>query len=147
MARSLKALFQTDPTLEKKGVEIDYNYAVITVARSGGANTAYKKALVDALQPFRQALQAGLIEENILQPKFIRLFADFIVLDWRTRRSDGTLVQGLEGEDGTDGELLPFTPDNVFKYLMAVPELYADLEQQSASRKLFLKDLEAAAGN
>lgn len=144
---SLKALFKTDATLEKKGVEIDYNYAVITVARAGGTNGAYKKALIDALQPFRQALQAGLIEENILQPKFIKLFADHIVLDWKTRRSDGSLVQGIEGDGGVDGELLPFTPENVFKYLSECPELFTDLENQASSRKLFLKDLEAAAGN
>jgi hypothetical protein len=146
MARNLKALFKTDKGLEKKGVEIDYNFAVITVARAGGSTTTYKKALNDAVQPFRQALQAGLIDESSLQDKFIRLFADHIVLDWRTRRSDGTLVQGL-AEGDTDGELLPFTPDNVFKYLKDTVELYEDLEKQASARKLFLKDLEAAAGN
>lgn len=147
MARSLKALFKTDKKLEKDGVEIDYDFAVITVARAGGSNTAYKKALIDVLQPYRQALQAGLIEENILQPKFIKLFADHVILNWQTRRSDQTLVQGLEGTEGTDGELVPFTAENVYKYLLEVPELYEALEKEATSRKLFLKDLEAAAGN
>jgi hypothetical protein len=147
MARSLKALFKTDKALERKGVEIDYNFAVITVARAGGSNTAYKKALIDVLQPFRQALQSGLIEEAVLQPKFIKLFSEMIVLNWQTRKADGTLVQGLEGNDGTEGELLPFTPENVCKYLTEVPELYEALEKEATGRKLFLQDLEAAAGN
>lgn len=146
MARNLRALFETDKKLEKQGVEVDYDFAVITVARAGGGNTTYKKALLDAMQPYRQALQAGLIDESSLLDKFIKLFADHIVLDWKTRRSDGTLVQGL-AEGDTDGPLLEFNKENVFKYLRSLPELYEDLEKQAAGRKLFLKDLEAAAGN
>jgi hypothetical protein len=146
MARNLRALFETDKKLEKQGVEVDYDFAVITVARAGGSNSTYKKALNDAIQPYRQALQAGLIDEASLLDKFIRLFADHIVLDWRTRRADGTLVQGL-AEGDTEGPLLEFTKDNVFKYLRELPELYEDLEKQASGRKLFLKDLEAAAGN
>ena len=144
---SLRKNFKTDPKLERNGVELDYGDAVITVARAGGSNRPYRQALAKGVRPYRAAIDAETIEDETLLPIMIRTFVDHVVLDWKTRRSDKTLVPGIEGVEGPDGELLPYTKDNAYAFLLEVPELYRQMQTAAAGTKYFLEDLETAAKN
>lgn len=141
---SLRKAFKTDKTLETKGIEVDYGTSIFTVARAGGSNKAYRKALLKALKPFRAALEAENLDDERALPAVIKAFADHCVLDCKVETPEGW-KKGLEGPN--DGEVWEFSHENVAKLLTEIPELYRDLQEKASGRKLFLEDLEEAAKN
>lgn len=141
---SLRGSFKTDKRIETKGIEVDYGTSIFTIARAGGSNKAYKKALAKALKPLRAAIEAENIDDDRAQPALIKAFAENCVLGCKVI-VEGKEVDGLEG--ASEGEVIPFTVENVIKLLTELPELYRDLLDKALSRKLFLEDVEAAAKN
>lgn len=142
---SLSKLFKTDPKIEASGVEVQYGKQVFLVARSGGANTAYKKELTRVLKPLRRAIDTETITDEELQPKLIETFAKKAILDAWVENEDGSRSKGID-LDGS-GELLAFSVESLVKIFTELPDLYRDLQQKSSNSKLFLEDLEAAAKN
>ena len=143
---SLRAQFKTDSNLETEGIELDYGDAVFTVARAGGPNRKYTKALAKALKPYNPAIDSGSVKESQLLPAILRPFLDHVLLNWQTRGKDGKLQVGIEPSDGSD-KLIPFTKDAALAFFLEVPELYYQLNNDASGRKLFLENMEAAAGN
>lgn len=144
---SLRDHFKTDPELERVGVEFDYGDAIITLARAGGSNRAYKTALAKAVRPYRAAIDAETIRDEQLFPVLVIPFVEHVILNWVTRRTDGTLVPGIESPDGVDAEPLPFTKENAVAFLKDVPEFFYKLTANATAARAFLADLEAAAKN
>lgn len=144
---SLRNHFKTDPQLETKGVEFDYGDAVITLARAGGSNRAYKTALAKGLRPLRSAIDADTAREEQLQPVLMRPFVEHVILNWQTRTSKGELVPGIEAAAGVDAPTLPFNKENALAFLVECPDLFYKLSTDAASPRAFLADLETAAKN
>lgn len=144
---SLDSLFKTDPAVEVKGIEVQYNEQIFVLARSGGSNTEYKKELTKTLKPLRRAIDTDLITDDQLTPKLIEVFAKKAVLGAYIESTDesGNVVRtpGILRKNG----LLPFTVENLIQTFKDLPELYRDLQTKSSSAKLYLEDLEAAAKN
>lgn len=144
---SLDSLFKTDPVVEAKGIEVQYNEQIFVLARSGGSNTEYKKELTKTLKPLRRAIDTDLITDDQLLPKLIEVFAKKAVVAAYIESVDaeGNVARtpGIQRKDG----VLPFTVENLVKTFKELPELYRDLQAKSSSAKLYLEDLEAAAKN
>jgi len=141
---SLRKQFKTDKKLEAKGIEIEFPDALITVARAGGSNKKYKRALAKALKPFKSAVDTDSLDEDRMLPVIIKPFVDEVLLDWKTW-VDGAWVSGIEGS--TPGAIVEFTKENATKFLLECPELYYELQEKAVGRKLFLEDMEEAAKN
>lgn len=141
---SLRGSFKTDKRIEVKGIEVDYGTSIFTIARAGGSNKAYKKALAKALKPLRAAIEADNIDDDRAQPTLIKVFVENCVLGCKVL-VDGKEVDGLEGAN--EGEVIPFTAEACIKLLTELPELYRDLLDKAMSRRLFLEDVEVAAKN
>lgn len=136
--------FKTDETLETSGIEIDYGDFVVTLARAGGANRRYGKALEAKTKPYRRAIQTETMNSKVADTILREVFASTIVLNWQTR-VDGELKTGIEGPDG---DLLPFNVANVTATLKNLPDLYSDLQAQANKSALFRASLlEGDAGN
>lgn len=128
-------LFGTDDSLETKGVELNYGDFSITVARAGGANRAYQKALEAKTKPIRRALAAGQADPKRTAAIMREVFAESVVLGWK-------------GVTGKDGKKLPFTKANCVKLFNDLPDLFADVMTQASSHLAFqASDLEADEGN
>lgn len=128
-------MFETDKATEEKGVVIDYGEFQIRVARSGGANQKYNKLLEVLTKPHRKAIQTESISPEIVKKIMIEAHAKTVVLDW-------------ENVKDRDGELIPFTVENCIKLFEDLPDLFADVQEQSAKTGMFRKDaLEEAVGN
>lgn len=140
---SLRNRYKTDPKVEQRGVEVDLDGAIVTIARAGGSNKKYKKALAKALKPFRAAIDSDSLDDDRALPALVKVFVDEVLLNWQTE-VDGKLVQGIEGPDGG---VVPFNKENAVAFLLEVPELFQELQTKATGRKLFLDDLETAAGN
>lgn len=136
--------FATDPDLEKQGIYLEYSGFRVKVARAGGANKKFLKAVEARTKPFRRAIQTGTADRDQLADQVREAFAETVVLGWEVAQG-GEWVSGIEQPDGS---IAPFTVDAVKDALRALPELYDDLQEQAAKVALFRKDLlQADAGN
>ena len=157
---SLKNQFKTDESLETSGVVIQYGSTRIRIARAGGSNIAYKKALEKEMKPHRRALAANVMDNEQALPILQRVFAKHVVVDWNEEcLVDGKKqwVRGINPEDiglgkVADGDLAAsletFTPENVLAVFSELPELYSDLQDQANGHSLFREETnEEASGN
>lgn len=138
---NLYKLFKTDENLETDGIFIEYGETDdgkpvrIRIARAGGKNTAFTKALEKATRPHRKAIQSGSMDNATADRLYRDVFADTVVLGW-------------ENVTGPDGKPLEFNKENVLKLFQDLPDLFQDLREQAANAALFREAvLEEDLGN
>lgn len=140
---SMRSLFTTDPTLETKGVVIDYGSFRITLARAGGANKKFTKLLEAKTRPHRRAMQTETMQDAAAMAILREVYAGGAIMLWENREKFdkksgewvGEFQVGIEPSQGTD--LLPFNIDNVCQTLSELPDLFADLQEQANKVSLF----------
>lgn len=142
---SMYEAFRTDKEAERNGIIVDYGEFRITVARAGGANKQYQKALEVRTRPLRRAIDSGSLDNERSTEILRQVYAQTVVRNWEVKNEDGEWVPGIEGPEG---DLVPFNRDNVLTTFNALPDLFSDLMQQAQSHALFTAKLrEEAAGN
>lgn len=125
------ALFETDSSREKGGIEIDYGDFKIYIARAGGANKAYQKSLEVKSRPFRRAIQAETLDPETMTAIMREVYADTVILRW----------EGVTDRDGND---LPFTKDNCIKLFTDLPDLFEDVMSMAQKSSLFKTEMQEA---
>ena len=136
--------FQTDPQLEKGGVWIDYGDFRVLLAYAGGANKRYINVMEKKFKPLRQAIAAGTIDNDRAQKMLMDLHAETTIIGWETM-VDGEFKPGIEGPNG---DILPFTVDNVKLTFRNLPNVFNDLRTQAETIANYrTRNLEAEAGN
>lgn len=136
--------FKTDNNLEASGIDLDYGDFVVTVARAGGTNRKFAKVMESKTKPYRRLIQTETMSDDIGENILREVYASAVVLDWKTK-VDGEFKQGIEGPDG---DLLPFTKENIIATFKNLPDLFTDIREQSAKIALFRSaGLEEEAGN
>ena len=124
---SLYKLFKTDENLETDGTWLEYGQNEkgepirIKIARAGGHNSAFSKALEKATRPYRKAIQTGMLDNKTADKLYKEVFADTVVLDWIN-------------VEGPDGKPMEFKRENVLKLFEDLPDLFADLREQPQLR-------------
>lgn len=138
---SLYKLFKTDENLETDGIWLEYGQNEkgepirIKIARAGGHNSAFSKALEKATRPYRKAIQTGMLDNKTADKLYKEVFADTVVLDWIN-------------VEGPDGKPMEFKRENVLKLFEDLPDLFADLREQANNVALFRDEVrEADLGN
>jgi len=131
---SLYKQFKTDKKLETEGVILEYGLNSkkqpmrIRVARAGGANVAFSKALERATRPHRKALQSGTMDNKLADSIYKDVFAETVLLGW----------EGIEDENG---EAMAFNKDNVVKLFTDLPDLFADVREQAQGIAIFREEV------
>lgn len=141
---NLHKLFKTDTDLEKNGVLIDYGPnddlpgappTRFRIARAGGSNLNYAKCLERLAKPHKRMIQHGQLSNELAKSIARTAFLETCLLGW-------------ENVTDADGKVLEYSLANAEELFKALPELYADLSEQSASSALYREDLlEADLGN
>jgi len=139
---SLYSQFKTNSNRETSGIRVEYpdfdkpNAPVPTfiVARAGGSNLAYNKALERETKPLRRAIATGNIPLAALMAINRKVFVETCLLGW-------------ENVTTSDGEPIAFSTDAANVLFTDLPDLYADLEQQSNNVAHFREQLEVDAKN
>lgn len=128
--------FKSDIERERHGLWLDYGDAgEFLVARAGGANKAYEKALNRITKPHRRALEAEAIDNDKAFDLMKQAFAEAVVLDWK-------------GVTNAEGEELPYSKDNCLWLLRELDDLFHALREDAHKASLFRAALrEEAAGN
>ena len=142
---SLFTRLKTDTDLETKGVWLNFGEAEIKIARAGGSNLEFAKAEERYFEPHRRAAELNMLAEDVANEALRNVFADTVILGWRTKQADGTYVDTIEGPDGKP---LVFTRDNVMFVMKELPELFRMLRTYAGQWKLFQQQQrEIASGN
>ncbi len=129
---SIYRKFKTDSTVETEGVVLDYGDGVrIRVARAGGANKAYLKAIERLSRKYRRQIQLDVLDEETARRLLREIYAETVVLGW-------------EGVTDEAGEPMPFTRENCVKLLTDLPDLFADVQAQAANAALFKAEIDEA---
>ncbi|MBT9158787.1 MAG: hypothetical protein DDT26_00034 [Dehalococcoidia bacterium] len=133
--------FATDQRAETEGIILDYgqnaagNPVQIRVARAGGSNQRFAKSLEARMRPYKRLIANDTLDPKIAERVLIDSFADAVVLGWA----------GITGPDGLE---IPFSRENVVRVFTDLPDLFADVQQQSQKSALFRAEIrEAESGN
>lgn len=139
--KSIYSQFKMDGKLEQEGIWLEYGQLEdgtpirVKIARAGGGNIAFNKALEKATRPHKKALQHNALDSKVAERIYREVFADTVILDW----------QGITGQNG---EMIPFNRENVLKVLEDLPEFFSDLREQAhAAANYRLDELEGDLKN
>ncbi|MEE8551507.1 MAG: hypothetical protein V3T08_09680 [Gemmatimonadota bacterium] len=115
---SIYKLFATDHDLEQNGFSLEYGDAKFIIARAGGANKKFQSCIERKLRPYRSAINSGTMDTKTAEKLLAESYAEAIILAW-------------DGVTDEDGDELEFTKENVVKVLLDLPDLFADIQEQS----------------
>lgn len=115
--------FQTNADLERNGIFLEYGPNSkgqpmrVLVARAGGANMPFIKAMENKFRPYRRQVQTETMDPALMEKLLHEVYAETIVLDWEN------------WEDG-DNKDLPFSRENCIKLFKDLPDFYRDIVEQ-----------------
>ena len=113
-------MFGTDEALEKEtGVVIDYGDFQIKILRAGGANSKYARVRQREYKKHKYAIDSGAMPDEVFRKIMITVYAEAVIIGWEG-------VRGKPTETAPDGEILPFTQENVITVLNDLPALFDD---------------------
>jgi hypothetical protein len=128
-------LFGTSSEREQQGIVVDYGTFQFKLARAGGANRRYLKALEVKTKPIRRALAANAANPEQVASIMRDVFAETVVLGW-------------EGVVDRDGDSIPFSKEACVALFKDLPDLFADVQNQASNFQQFLDiETEADEGN
>lgn len=125
---NLYSNYKTDKGAEATGVWIDDSGASFKLARMGGANVKFQRAMTVAMKPYMREIQLGVIDDATLEPVLKKVFIDTILLDWK----NVTAESNAETPD-VDGAAIDFNADAAMKLFADLPDLYARLRTEAQS--------------
>jgi hypothetical protein len=148
---SMYKTFQTDDSLEKSGIVIDYGSFRVTIARAGGSNKHFNKVLEQKGRPYRRAILAESISKEIVDNILREAYAEAVVRKWEVATAfdeHGVPTAWTQGIEGPNGDVLPYNKANVIQAFAALPDLFADIQEQASKSALFRTIIqEAQTGN
>ena len=131
---SMYEQFETDVEREKSGVWLDYGAFRVKIARAGGSNKPYQKAMERISRSHRHAISADTLDAELADDLVRRVFAQTVILEWESKVDD-EFMSGIEQKDSD--ELLPFSRENVLLTLRALPTISEDIQAQARGIALF----------
>lgn len=120
-------LFSTDAKAENQGINLDFGDFAIRIARAGGANKKYAKALVRILKPYRKAIATNTIAEKKQSELMAEVYAETVVLGW----------VNVKDRDGVEME---FNKENCIKLLVDLPVLFQQIMADAENFNNFKAD-------
>jgi hypothetical protein len=152
--------FQTDANLEKAGVDLDYGDFIVTIARAGGANKRFEKVLEAKTKSVKRAIQTDTLDNERGKAILRDVYAEAVVLKWAVKvKADakGKPLEPLqvaqegdehtvfvEGIEGPNGDVMAASTENIAATFKALPDLFADIQEQAQKVALFRQAVQEA---
>lgn len=149
MNNPLYAQYKTDHNLELQGIFFEVGEIKerdgegkevkkpirFKIARAGGANSAFSKAMERESKPFKRAIQTKTLSNEKADEIYKRAFISSVLLGWENVRDQNNVE-------------LPFTFDTALQLLTDLPDLFVDLREAATDAALFREEvLEHDLGN
>lgn len=134
-------LFKTETNLEIDGVWKEYAGGVVRVkiARQGGKNVAFNKALSKVGKRFEKAPNDT--KEQIDRP-WAEVFAAAVIKGFEVK-VDGNWVSGVYLPNASgDIELVEANTENIIQVLIDLPDLFEKIRKDAEEMKTFQKEEE-----
>lgn len=157
---SMYKQFQTDTNLEKAGVDLDYGDFVVTIARAGGSNRKFEKTLEAKTKSVKRAIQTETLDPERGKAILREVYAEAVVLKWAVRvlaDSKGKPIEPLklateadehtvfvEGIESPSGDVMAASKENIAATFKALPDLFADIQEQAQKVALFREAVKEA---
>lgn len=122
---SLHDIYATDTSREAEGFwhpitdEISF-----LMARAGGANSHFAKALEARTRPHRRKIDSDDMDLELANTIMVEVFAETVVKDWKGVKDD-------------DDKALPCTKENVIGILTELPDLFNELREVATKQANF----------
>lgn len=137
MSNPIRKMFETDKSVEKEGLWIEYAPGVeIRIARAGGANKRFSKTMKRLSQPYRRALQTNTLDEGILLELFIKGYSRAVILDWK-----GFTKDLITHDDADADTVLDLNQENCEAVLREQPDLFTDIQKAGDDISLFRAEI------
>lgn len=151
--QSLYEIFATDAKAEKAGKWVDVGSASFLLARAGGSNTRFQKAMAAVLRPHQRRIQLGMMEPDEATALAIGPFVDHVLLNWRglrpiKRDEAGQIMRDPETKAILLGDEIPYSKDAARKLLTDLPDIFTTLQEEAQRVSNFApEDIETAGKN
>lgn len=152
MSKALFSQFATDRNVEKDGIFITYDDVRIRIARAGGANRQFNRVFQQEIKPVEQRMKRDKLSDAESDKLTATIYAKAVILGWETNfgsedkpewRPTFTIPASRKAGRPED-EVLEFTPDNVVRVLLMLPEMFADIRDQATTASNFRVDEDEA---
>lgn len=136
MSKSIYDKFKTNKQAEQQGITLDYGDGqTIQIARAGGSNIKFEKAVQAKMRKFGLQAKHELLEPEQMRTIFREVLAETVVLGWT----------GFTNEAGDE---LACNRENVITIFTDLPDLFDDVLEQARKASLFKDNiLSDEAGN
>lgn len=147
---SLYKQFQTNNDAEVDGAwfsfpQPDGSIIELLLARTGGSNSGYKRALRKLLRKHSRATDVPIDQYAPARDEICEAMAEHVLKGWRTRLMDDSLLDAIADEQGT---MIAYSQQRATKLLKDLPELRSDITVKSADFHNFQDtDAESIEGN
>lgn len=134
---------KTVQSLEESGVEMTLLGTHLVVARAGGKNMTYVRALEKIARKNQHVL--SLMSDAESEQIFHELYADTVIRSWQTL-IDGEWVDGID--DGKGG-VIPASRENMIATFADIPDLFRAIKATAENSEYYRVQatVEAVKGN
>lgn len=134
--------FETDASLETKGVWINFGEFRVCCARAGGANRDFMALTDKRLRRFRKPAEydaVGVANSKEFQSEVAAVYAITVIRDWEVLVTDKKTGEQKwqRGIEARDGSILPFNVSNVTDALIALPGLFDQIREETGSHEIY----------
>lgn len=133
--------FTTNQEREVQGTEVKYEanpdgtMPTFVIARKGGANKRYTRAMEREYKPYQRLLAAEKCPPETIEKCNLNIFLSSILLGWSNVQNE-------------DGSVIEFNAENARKIMTMLPDLFTDLWYKADQASMFQDDyLENATKN
>lgn len=150
MTQNPYASFTTSENLEINGLWLEEPLYRVKVARSGGKNKNFQKALESSFRPHRRSVKLGTISDEVATPLLVDVYIQTVIKGWQVATGEkdeaGDIVYSEGIHDPETGDVLPVTPENIKRVLLNErfgKALFDYIQEQAGNVSLFLEDVTA----
>lgn len=118
-------LYETDQSKETEGIwHMVSDKIGFLLARSGGANVKYNKAMEAKTRPYRRQIANDTMDTELANKLMREAFAETVVLDWK-------------GVTDKNGKSVKYNQKTAAKLLTDLPDLFNDLREAASKHSNF----------
>ena len=133
----LRSQFKTDTGIEVTGVWIDYDGGCrIKIARAGGANKRYLKAMEALSRKYKRQLNLEILPVEVGNKLMREVFATTIVLEWK-----GVTEEDLGRADHGDSAEVPCSVEAAMELFEFMPDIFSDLQECANSIAIWREEI------
>jgi hypothetical protein len=129
---------------ERDGIWMPYGDFMVLLARAGGSNKEFGKALRKYGKKFEHLLRLEAVEEEEALAVLRQVYTDTVILDWKVKDNE-EWVRGIH-DPSDESNILPFSRENVLRVLTEMPELFDDIQEQSKTTGWYTQKAREEAG-